>query len=263
MSYINESKIKLNIVKQKIITSLLLNNYELLNLAFCRIYTSGITNKQWLYSGLEGGLSLVIDYRRKSARFLLFDLNTFEIIFESELYKKFNIFYSECNDYFHCFEIHNGFIGFRFADSNEAKSIIKTISILTDQNIAKRLKEYKMISPNDIKNNSQRNMVLLRKKLAEEYFFKETQLSENKITFDAIALEKLFSQIEYDEFTKTFSVKGSIDEIDELVNKVTNLKYIEKSGLKINDLKAYANEIYKNIITSSKLQKDPPIIKKK
>ena len=138
----NESAIKLNTVKQKIISSLLVSNYELINLCFARIYTANAyNNPTWLYTELEGGLCLVVDYARKSARFLMFDLVSLEIIFESEFYKNFNVFYSCLSENFQCFEVNGGFVGFNVPDKSAAKMLHKSVNGLTDQVITKKLKK--------------------------------------------------------------------------------------------------------------------------
>jgi hypothetical protein len=255
---------KLNPVKRKIISSLLINNYDVMALVFARVYTSGINgSKTWLYSGLEGGLALVIDYHRRAGRFILFDLETFEIIFENELYKKFNIFYSETSATFQCFEIPLGFIGFCIPNVIESKAFYRTVCNLTDNAITKRLKEHRLVSLGDVKSAYRKNISILKKKLAAEYFFKETSMEFDGVNFDYQGLNKLLSLIDYDEDSRTFLVSGSSDEIDELASKVSNVKYMEKGGLRINDVKAYAFELYKNIRNSMARDKENEVIRKK
>ena len=100
-----DSKNNINCVQYKIISSLLRTNYEMQHLAYAKLFTAGKEVREWLYSELEGGLTIVIDYSRKSARFIMFDLMTYEIIFESELYKNFNKFYVKAKEKFQYFEI--------------------------------------------------------------------------------------------------------------------------------------------------------------
>jgi hypothetical protein len=63
---------KLNQVNRKIISSLLVNNYDLLSTVYARIYTCDNNTKTWFFSGLEGALTLVIDYHRKAGRGFFF-----------------------------------------------------------------------------------------------------------------------------------------------------------------------------------------------
>jgi hypothetical protein len=252
----NESSLKLNTVKQKIIQSLLQNNYDLLSLCFARIYSANAHGESsWLYSELEGGLCLCIDYSRKSARFIMFDLISLEITFESEFYKNFNVFYSSINDTFQCFEVQGGFIGFSIPDKNQAKQFLKSVTSLTDQIIAKRVKENRMINKNELKSYAAKNIILLKKKLNQEYYFKEQLAHEKKIEFDFLGIEKLFGLIEWDPDTKSFQVSGNTDEIEDLMSKVSSVKLSEKGGVKVSDRKAYAMEIYKNMLNSGKIEK--------
>ena len=258
MSYcINESTNKLNFVKQKIISSLLMSNYDLISICFARVYTaSAYNNPSWLYTELEGALCLVVDYSRKSARFLMFDLLTLEITFESEFYKNFNVFYTCSSDTFQCFEVSGGFIGFSIPEKSAARTFHKAVTSLTDHAISKKLKENKIVPPNEIKNNSAKILNLLKKKLSEEYFFKDSLLCNKKIEFDAYQIEKLFEMIEYDSNSMSFMVNGNSKEIEELMSKVSAVKYTEKVGFMVSDKKAYAMEIYNNMMNSNKKEKE-------
>ena len=53
----------------------------------------------------------------------MLDLNTYEQFFEYELHIDFKPDYLIQDDYFYYFEIEGGFIGFSFADSNDADNI--------------------------------------------------------------------------------------------------------------------------------------------
>ena len=253
--YLNESNIKLNTAKRKIISSLLINNYELISICFTKLYTAGATNKQWLYTGLEGGLTLVIDYRRKTARFLLFDLNSLEIIFENEFYKKFNIFYSSLSPTFQCFEVSGGFIGFSIPDKYDSDKFFKAVTSLTDQTIARKTKEMKITSISDIKASSKKMLTLLQEKLNEEYFFKENLAYEKSIEFDFQNLEKIFDSIEFDNNTKTFSIEGNDEEMRDLVLNLDGIKFKNDKDERISDYKAYVAEMYKNFQTSEIISK--------
>ena len=110
---------KISLVQKKIIQSLLYGNYHIISTYYARIYTSGKDSKFWLYSGLEGALVYCIDTRPKVLRFLLFDLKTFEIVFDCELYKKFNLAFKKGNDTFYYFGVSDGYIGFEIPDKNK------------------------------------------------------------------------------------------------------------------------------------------------
>mmetsp|Transcript_1055 Transcript_1055/g.946 ORF Transcript_1055/g.946 Transcript_1055/m.946 type:complete len:86 (+) Transcript_1055:240-497(+) len=58
----------------------------------------------------------------------MYDLNSFDLLFETELYMNFHTHYKEINDYFYCFPIAGkNIIGFSFADSNEALKIASLV----------------------------------------------------------------------------------------------------------------------------------------
>lgn len=253
--YLNESNIKLNIAKRKIIASLLLNNYELVSICFCKLYTAGAVSKTWLYSGLEGGLTLVIDYRRKTARFILFDLHTLEIVFENEFYRKFNIFYTSLSESFQCFEVAGGFVGFNIPDKYDADKFFKAVTGLTDQTIARRAKDIKITNILDIKNSAKKMLNILQEKLNEEYFFKESLAYESTLDFDFHHLEKVFESIEYDSKAKTFSITGNDKEIKSIVAKIHGIKIKDEKDQRIADHKAYIAELYRNFQATDKLIK--------
>lgn len=248
--YHNEDFLKLNTVKQKIISSLLAYNYELIAMCYARIYTASSQSTNWLYTELEGGLTIVIDYARKSARFLLFDLNTLEINFECELYKKFNLFYTSLTKTLHCFEVNQGFIGFLIPDVNSSQDFFKSVYKLTDTVIANIIKKRIIPDKNEIKLNSSKVLALLKEKLSSEYFFKDNVLTEKKLELDLNDIEKTMNMIEYDTENEKFLITGNVKEIDEIVGRVKSVKYSDKNGLKIKDTVAYAMEIYQSMMNS-------------
>ena len=96
---------KISLVQKKIIKSLLYGNYDIMGIYFARIYTLGRDSKFWLYSGLEGALIYCIDVRPRVLRFLLFNLKTYEIVFDCELYKRFNQSFQKGTDNFFYFNV--------------------------------------------------------------------------------------------------------------------------------------------------------------
>ena len=114
-----------------------------MNIFFARIHTCGKNSEYWLYSGLEGALVYCIDTRVKSCRFLMFDLKSFEIVFDCELYKKFDKAYKKGTERFYYFEVENGFIGLEIPNMSEAEILAASIMSFGDDYIKKKLKEYK------------------------------------------------------------------------------------------------------------------------
>jgi len=101
-----------------------------LGAAVIRLHSAENQEKKWVYTGLCGALCLIVDRKLGGvAVFKMYDLNSFSLVFEAELYYDFENFYTEMNDNFYCFPTPgNHFIGFSFADSEEAltfKSLVE------------------------------------------------------------------------------------------------------------------------------------------
>jgi hypothetical protein len=154
----SEQQSKITLVQKKIINSLLYGKYEVMNISFARIHTSEIKSKEWLYSGLEGTLvyCLKADSKPNTCRFLMFDLKSFEIVFDCELYKKFEKAYKKGIERFYYFEISNGFIDFEIPDMNEAQILCAQVMNFKDEYIKKKVKEYKTLQGKELQEKSKR-----------------------------------------------------------------------------------------------------------
>ena len=141
---------KITLVKKKIIKSLLYGSYDIMNMFFARIHTCGKQSESWLYSGLEGALIYCIDIRVKTCRFLMVDLKSYEIVFDCELYKKFDKAYKKGTERFYYFEVENGFIGFEIPNMDEAQILEGSIVSFGDDYIKRKLKEYKVMKEDEI-----------------------------------------------------------------------------------------------------------------
>ena len=94
----------------------------ILTTGIVRLFIYHQKDQKWLYSGLCGALCLTIDRALNGGvLFRLYDLNTYEQLFEQELYHEFETLYQELNESFFCFPVIGNFVlAFSFADSNEA-----------------------------------------------------------------------------------------------------------------------------------------------
>lgn len=90
----NDSKIDMQRMK---ILSILPPNVELAAKANAKLFTSNVEGKVWLYSDLEGIMCFLLDYQNKCTKLALFDVYSFEKLFEYELYKDFSPFNSKCS----------------------------------------------------------------------------------------------------------------------------------------------------------------------
>ena len=234
-----------SLVQTKIIKSILYGNYDIINISYGRIYTCGKDSKFWLYSGLEGALVFCIEVRAKNLRFLLFDLKTFEIVFDCELYKKFSNALKKPKDTFFYFGVNEGFIGIEIPDRNEAALFEDEILNTSDENVKSRLKEYKPMKENEIKERGKQMIQLLKQNFKSSG--KRTVKSE--IIINQGELEKCINTIDIDEKNKTLILTGSgYIGIDRVLKKVRGLKLIQNKNYGDNEI--YSKYIARNILGS-------------
>mmetsp|Transcript_6664 Transcript_6664/g.8722 ORF Transcript_6664/g.8722 Transcript_6664/m.8722 type:complete len:742 (-) Transcript_6664:1576-3801(-) len=96
-----------------------------------------LNNREWTDSTVTGGLVLVIDRQNRSVLFQIYDLESMELRFETELYE--NIEYNQMNNQFHAFEMKDCIAGFQFADArvgakfyakvNKSRPVVKSIKL--------------------------------------------------------------------------------------------------------------------------------------
>ena len=122
-----EEKGRTNIDKKKIL-AILPNNQELQGDIYnVKLYSSDREGQDWLYSGLEGNLGLIIDNQIKTKYITMFDPITYEKVFQYELYIGFDKFFEELAPDFRCFEIESGFIGLQYDNQKEAENFERTL----------------------------------------------------------------------------------------------------------------------------------------
>ena len=126
-----ENKQKFKFEKIKIL-SVLPKNKELQgDIYIAKLYSSDMEGIEWLYSGVEGYLGLIVDYEAKTKYISMFDQTTYQLIFQYELYKGFEKFFEELAPDFRSFEIETGFIGLKFEKEEDAvkfENILKKIN---------------------------------------------------------------------------------------------------------------------------------------
>ncbi len=75
---------------------------------------------------LGGILCLVADRKLHSKFLRLYDINTSDLLFQTELYMNFNEKYRELNDYFYSFPLEKVNVGIQFANVHDA-SVFKNL----------------------------------------------------------------------------------------------------------------------------------------
>ncbi|CDW79346.1 neural wiskott-aldrich syndrome protein [Stylonychia lemnae] len=94
---------------------------------------------------LGGALCIVADRKMHSKYLRLYDMNTCDLLFQTEMYLNFNQKYKELSDYFHYFPLEKVNIGIQFANVHDAsvfRNLILQYSIKSE-NVADTVKEQK------------------------------------------------------------------------------------------------------------------------
>ena len=242
---------KINIVQQKIITSLLYGKYDILKITFARIYTAEIKAEYWLYSGLQGALVYCIkaDSKPNTFRFLMFDLDSYEIVFDCELYKKFEKAYKKGTERFFYFEVNNGFIGFEIPDMNEAQILYAQVMNFKDDYIKKKLKEYKPLKGNDLQEKAKKMIHKLDKKFKKENI--QEKMLRGEINLPHGRLEKEINTVEFSKEEGNLIVKGTgYEGIEKDLLKIRGLNMDLQGDIKVGNNEVFSRYIARNILRS-------------
>jgi hypothetical protein len=233
------------LVQKKIIKSLLYGNYDIISIYYARIYTAGKDSKFWLYSGLEGALVYCLDLRPRVLRFLLFNLKTYEIVFDCELYKKFSLAFKKGTDTFYYFGVNDGYIGFEIPDPKEAISLEEEISSETDENIKTRLRNARPMKENEIKEKG-RQMIQL---LAEKYNNISNKTIKSEVIINQGELENSINTVDVDDSNERLLLTGNGHiGIDKELKKVRGLCIEECKNFEENEI--FSKYIARNILGS-------------
>ena len=245
----NSTKIKIqNIsrVENKIIKLILYSTHEIINTCFAQIYTfSDSTN--WLYSNLEGALVLAIDLKNYVAKFLLFDLKTFNITFECELFKSFSEYYKKGSDRFYYFEINKGFIGFFIPDVKEADVLNSYVFNMTFSLIKNKIKNFKKMKDEDFVKKSSENINILKEKICKDK--NNYRMIQNSLNFSYRKLDKIINTVKF-ENNEYFLVGTNFNGLDEKIKKLNGIKIVLQNGVKIGNKKIFCNQMAKNLLNS-------------
>ena len=235
----------ISLVQKKIIKSLLYGNYDIISIYYARIYTAGKDSKFWLYSGLEGALVYCLDLRPRVLRFLLFNLKTYEIVFDCELYKRFNQSFQKGTDNFFYFNVNDGYIGFEIPNLEEAASLEEEISSYTEDLIKKKLRTIQNMKENELKEKG-RQMIQL---LAKKYNNNSKKQIKSELIINQSELEKSLNAIEIDEENERLILTGNGKiGIDEALKKVRGLAIEENNNFEENDI--FSKYITRNFLGS-------------
>ena len=233
-----------SLVQKKIIHSILYGNYDIINIYYGRIYTCGKDSKFWLYSGLEGALVYCIETRIKVLRFLLFDLKTYEIVFDCELYKKFNKSFTKGTDTFYYFGVNEGYIGFEIPDPEEVQALVDIVQN-SDDLVKTRLKEYKPMKENELKEKGRQMIQLLKQRLGSS----GNSSVKSEIIINQGELENSINTVDVDDENGRLILTGSGHKgIDKELKKVRGLSIEQNTNNTDNAI--FSKYIARNILGS-------------
>ena len=203
-------------LSKKKILSILPNTQELQGGIYnVKLYSCDKEGKNWLYSDVEGYLGFIIDYQNKTKYLIIYDNQSFEKLFQYELYNEFLKTYEELAPEFRCFEIDSGFMGFQFDIKEDAVNfdlIIKRLSGLTNELFSKPRTKEDGKAKSDLAN-------VYCKKLREKFGVEEKydeKYAEDGTTILKHNNFKILSNIEYNKDLKQFKFGKISEELKEM-----------------------------------------------
>ena len=233
-----EEKGRINMEKIKIL-AILPSSQELQGDLFTvKLYSSDREGRDWLYSGLEGHLILIIDSSAKTKYLCLYDSITYQKLFQYELYKNFEASLKPLANDFICFEIDSGFIGFQFEKEEDIPNFMNLVVKIMPMKCVKNSKDDSKLQKDKIQSYSKiikETLVEGESKYDEKYAEDGTQISKHR-NF------KVLNNISYDNQKKHFKFGKISDELKEMFLNFG----IKKKDLE-NDLD-FAFTLFKKVI---------------
>ena len=210
-----EEKGKINIEKEKIL-AILPDNQELQGDIFnVKLYSSDKEGEDWLFSGLEGNLCLIVDYQIKTKYLIMYHPINYEKVFQYELYISFDKYFEELAPDFRSFEIESGFIGLQFDNQDFAKKF--------EQTLMKIQKMKNIFNKALTKDNAKKQNELYQtycKKLKEKFSDDESIYDENYAEDGTQILKhrnfKVLNNISYDKDQQKFKFGKISDELKQM-----------------------------------------------
>ena len=212
----DEEKGKINIEKIKILATLQ-NGQELSgDIYTAKIYSSDREGEDWLYSGLKGLLTLIIDNTAKTKYICLYEPTTYQKMFQYEMYKNFEKYFEELAPDFRSFEIESGFIGIQFEKEEDAvnfEHVIKRISTMKSELFNKAsVKDVSKIH----KEIAQNYAKILKENFSDSNSKYDEKYAENGLQIFKYRNFKVVNNISYDKESKSFKFLKISDELKEV-----------------------------------------------
>ena len=193
-----EDRGRLNMEKIKILAILPSSQEMQGDLFQAKLYSSDREGQDWLYSGLEGHLILLIDSSAKTKYLCLYDPITYQKLFQYELYKNFEKSLTTLANDFICFEIESGFIGFQFEKEEETQNFVNLINKIMPMKCVKMTKEDHKLQKEKIQSYSK----ILKETLSEGETKYDEKYAEDGTQISKHRNFKVLNNISYDNTKK-------------------------------------------------------------
>jgi WH1 domain len=163
--------------------------------AYAKLYTTDNKSGQWKDSLLFGVLVIIVERTLQTVLIRLYDLEKFEMVFETELYYNFASFYHRLSKLFYHFPVTGGHIGFSFSDEIAGESFYEQIKIYSPK---EKLKSNK--SEHDLSDVKPTWLDKLKQKVLK----KKQKSRKNQIEISKPYAVQLVSRVEWDDTKKTY-----------------------------------------------------------
>ena len=259
----NNLTYEIPIIKIKIIDTIINkgnNKFIYLASTYCKLLTSVSSKKYFNYSGLKGGLFFYLNIENKCYDFILYDLNTFKILFKIELKRESFEYYKKLKKNFYYLEIPEGFIGFYFYNLIESDEIYKICDninkkFVTEQKIKTFIKKYTEKQSKDIDYLYDNLKNQLRNNINTNI---QNDNNEKILDFNLNKIKIITKCVDYNSYKNKFEFIGNKNDFnliisDNLINK-GNIDF-EENNLKIKDKTQYINLLTNHMLNSQYTQK--------
>ena len=259
----NNLTYEIPIIKIKIIDTIINkgnNKFIYLASTYCKLLTSVSSKKYFNYSGLKGGLFFYLNIENKCYDFILYDLNTFKILFKIELKRESFEYYKKLKKNFYYLEIPEGFIGFYFYNLIESDEIYKICDNInkkfeTEQKIKTFIKKYTEKQSKDIDYLYDNLKNQLRNNINTNI---QNDNNEKILDFNLNKIKIITKCVDYNSYKNKFEFIGNKNDFnliisDNLINKC-NIDF-EENNLKIKDKTQYINLLTNHMLNSQYTQK--------
>ena len=259
----NNLTYEIPIIKKKIIDTIINkgnNKFIYLASTYCKLLTSVSSKKYFNYSGLKGGLFFYLNIENKCYDFILYDLNTFKILFKIELKRESFEYYKKLKKNFYYLEIPEGFIGFYFYNLIESDEIYKICDninkkVETEQKIKTFIKKYTEKQSKDIDYLYDNLKNQLRNNINTNI---QNDNNEKILDFNLNKIKIITKCVDYNSYKNKFEFIGNKNDFnliisDNLINK-GNIDF-EENNLKIKDKTQYINLLTNHMLNSQYTQK--------